>query len=155
MFFKVKRPAPRFTRQRFLRALKSPFAIVYHNIGLCLRLTVIAFAAEPELQRELDYVLKPIHPFTRSIVLFVVNGIWRYAKAIQSGLISVLLLHRRKNVSDLWENIDGTTISWSHNNRLSIESTDGLSTAFFHDLHVPIGTFKVCKSMAATSSVIE
>ncbi|RAL63519.1 hypothetical protein DID88_003939 [Monilinia fructigena] len=112
-----------------MRRLKSPFSTVYHKIGHCLKLFAIAFVAEPELQRELDYTMQSTPKYIRLIVMFLVTGIWSYAKFLQDVLMPMFLLHGRKNVETLWKQIRGTTVSLKRQ-KIMIESTGGASTAF-------------------------
>ncbi|QSZ30095.1 hypothetical protein DSL72_004615 [Monilinia vaccinii-corymbosi] len=109
--------------------LKLPFSTVYHTIGHCLKLFAIAFVAEPELQRELDYTMKSTPKYIRSSVMFLVTGIWSYANFLQDILMPMFLLHGRKNVDTLWKQIRGTTVSLKRQ-KIMIESTGGSSTAF-------------------------
>ncbi|KAM3074372.1 hypothetical protein ACMFMG_002820 [Clarireedia jacksonii] len=111
------------------KLLKVPFSTAYHNTGHFLKLFAIAFVAEPELQRELDYTLKSAPRYVRSAFLFVVTGIWVYTKAIQDIVMPAFLLHGRKNLSTLMAQITGTTVSLKRQ-KISIESTSGPSTAF-------------------------
>ncbi|EDO01996.1 hypothetical protein SS1G_04472 [Sclerotinia sclerotiorum 1980 UF-70] len=111
------------------RQLKSPFSKVYHTIGHCIKLFAIAFVAEPELQRELDYTMRSTPKYIRPIVMFLITGIWSYAKILQDLLMPMFLLHGRKNVETLWKQIRGTTVSLKRQ-KIMIESTGGSSTAF-------------------------
>lgn len=112
-----------------MRRLKSPFSTVYHTIGHCLKLFAIAFVAEPELQRELDYTMQSTPKYVRLIIMFLVTGIWSYAKFLQDILMPMFLLHGRKNVDTLWKQIRGTTVSLKRQ-KIMIENTGGASTAF-------------------------
>ncbi|KAI9650098.1 hypothetical protein NHQ30_000111 [Ciborinia camelliae] len=111
------------------RKLKLPFSTIYHTIGHCLKLFAIAFVAEPELQRELDYTMKSTPKYIRLSVMFLVTGIWSYARFLQDLLMPMFLLHGRKNVDTLWKQIRGTTVSLKRQ-KIMIESTEGSSTAF-------------------------
>jgi len=144
-FLRVRRPEPRFTSQKLLRGVKLPFGVVYHNIGMCIRLIATAFVAEPELQRELDYALNSAPAIIRSIVLFIITSVWRYTKCFQDATMWLFVLYKRRNVSDLWKHIGGTTISLVKHDRVSIQSADGSSTAFIHSHYGAAGTFTVCR----------
>ncbi|ATZ45868.1 hypothetical protein BCIN_01g05710 [Botrytis cinerea B05.10] len=119
----------RLTADLITKQLKWPFSKVYHTIGHCLKLFAIAFVAEPELQRELNYTMKSTPKYMRSIVMFLITGIWSYANFLQGILMPIFLLHGRKNVETLWKQIRGTTVSLKRQ-RIMIDSTGGSSTAF-------------------------
>lgn len=140
-------PIHKISSKIVIRALKTPFSVVYHTLGICLRLIAIAFVAEPELQRELNYVLQSADSSTRYIVLFFVTALWRYTKALQDAVMSIFLLHGsgRQNVKTLWKHIGGTTISLLSNDRISIESAEGTSTAFIHPPSSATNIFKVAQ----------
>jgi hypothetical protein len=141
-FLRVKPPIAKFTTRKILRSLKIPFSVVYHNLGVCLRLLAIAFVAEPEFQRELDYALHPTPMIIRHIILFLATGVWKYTKFLQDIVMPVFLLHGRKNVNTLWKHIGGTTVSLKRQ-RIAIENNEGLSTAFIHPPIDQSGTFEV------------
>ncbi|KAH9222558.1 glycosyltransferase family 4 protein [Leptodontidium sp. 2 PMI_412] len=141
-FLRVKPPVARFTARKFLRSLKVPFSASYHNLGVWLKLFAIAFVAEPEFQRELDCALKTYPRFPRGAILFFVTGVWKYTKFLQDLVMPLFLLHGRKNVTTLWNRIGGTTVSLKRQ-RIAMENTDGLSTAFIRPQCLEDGTFEV------------
>jgi hypothetical protein len=140
-FLRVKPPIAKFTMRKIGRTLKFPFSVVYHNLGVFLKLLAIAFVAEPEFQRELDYALHSTPMIIRDIIIFVATGIWKYTKFLQNLVMPIFLLHGRKNVATLWKHILGTTVSLKRQ-RIAIENNDGLSTAFIHSPSES-GTFEV------------
>ncbi|KAH8593367.1 glycosyltransferase family 4 protein [Bisporella sp. PMI_857] len=125
------------------RGLKTPFSSLYHNIGIGLKLIALAFVAEPELQRELDYALKPCPKILRSITMFMITSLWVYTKRLQNLVLPFFLLYGRGNVRTLWGRIGGTTVTIQKRQRISLESNAGLSTAFIHAPYGEAGTFKV------------
>jgi hypothetical protein len=141
-FLRVKPPIAKCTVRTILRKLKVPFSVVYHNLGICLKLLAIAFVAEPEFQRELDYALHSTPIIIRHIILFLATVVWKYTKFLQNIVMPIFLLHRRKNVTTLWKHIGGTTVSMKRQ-RIAIESNDGLSTAFIHSPSSESGTFEI------------
>ena len=140
-FLRVKPPIAKFTMKKIGRSLKVPFSAVYHNLGVCLKLFAIAFVAEPEFQRELDYALHSTPMIIRHIILFLATGVWKYTKFLHTMVMPIFLLHGRKNVTKLWKHIGGTTVSLKRQ-RIAIENNDGQSTAFIHSPSSD-GTFEV------------
>ena len=141
-FLKAKLPPARRSMTSFMPGLKTPFSVVYHNIGVCLKLVAIAFVAEPEFQRELDYALHSSPRIIRMIILFMATSIWKYTKTLQNLLMPMFLLHGRRNVSTLQERIVGTQITLKRQ-RIAIENTGGVSTAFIHSYCGGSGAFEV------------
>jgi hypothetical protein len=141
-FLRVKPPIAKFTLRKIGRSLKVPFSAVYHNLGVCLKLFAIAFVAEPEFQRELDYALHSTPIIIQHIILFLATGVWKYTKFLQNIVMPIFLLHGRKNVTTLWKHIGGTTVSLKRQ-KIAIENNDGQSTAFIHSPSNEDGTFEV------------
>jgi len=141
-FLRVKPSVARFTLRNVLRSLKVPFSASYHNLGIWLKLLAIAFVAEPEFQRELDFALHSHPRIIRRAVLFFTTGVWKYTKFLQNLVMPIFLLHGRRNVSTLWKRIGGTTVSLKRQ-RIAMENTDGLSTAFIRPSSAEDGTFEV------------
>jgi len=142
-FLNKSRSNRHFTSSSVLQRLKYPFSIVYHNTGVGLKLLALAFVAEPELQRELNYALQTTPSIIRNTVMFLITGIWVYTMTLQKLLLPVFLFHGRDNIKTLWGRIGGTTITMLKRQRILIESNDGTSTAFIHAPYGLAGTFKV------------
>lgn len=141
-FLKVKPTAPRFSTRLLLRSLKTPFSVVYHTTGVCLKLLAVAFVADPEFQREMDYAMRTSPRIIRTMILFLMTGVWKYSKLLQSLVMPLFLFHGRKDVKTLWNRIDGTTVTLKRR-RIVIENTEGLSTAFTHVMNAKTGTFNL------------
>ncbi|KAH7383582.1 glycosyltransferase family 4 protein [Cadophora sp. MPI-SDFR-AT-0126] len=141
-FLRVKPPVARFTVRKVARSLKVPFSASYHNLGTWLKLLAIAFVAEPEFQRELAFALHSNPRVIRGAVLYFITGVWKYTKFLQGLVMPIFLLHGRKNVITLWNRIGGTTVSLKRQ-RIAIENTDGISTAFIRPSAAENGTFEV------------
>lgn len=139
---RVKPPVPKLTYRNAVRLLKIPFSFGYHNLGVCMKLLAIAFVAEPEFQRELSCALQSNSKFVRNVIVFIATGVWNYTKLLQGIVMPIFLFHGRKNVTTLWNRIGGTTVSLKRQ-RIAIENTEGLSTAFIHSPFGQAGTFKV------------
>ncbi|KAJ5632892.1 Glycosyl transferasefamily 1 [Penicillium lividum] len=117
-----------------------PFSFIYNKLGLISKFIVIALVADPELQREFDHVTKPLPVAFRVPIVFVLNMVWVYSKAVQDFCLSLFLFHGRKNVERLWEESTGVTIHIKKS-RFIIQSLDGTLTAFRHESQD--GLFKV------------
>ncbi|POS88089.1 hypothetical protein EPUL_000337 [Erysiphe pulchra] len=111
------------------QAIKYRFISIYHNIGFFLKLLAISFVADPELQRELDYVLQNSNHVIRAITLFLLTNIWNYSKELQNILMPIFLLHQRKTIIKFWKNIGCTKLSLK-NYKILLENSKGYSSAF-------------------------
>lgn len=141
-FLRVIPPVANFTARKVLQSLKVPFSAIYHSLGICLKLFAIAFVAEPEFQRELNYALHRNPKIIRNVTLFFATGVWKYTRAIQTIVMPIFLLHGRKNVTTLWHRVGGTTVSLKRQ-RMAIENADGISTAFIHTANGEDRNFEV------------
>ncbi|KAF2017682.1 glycosyltransferase family 4 protein [Aaosphaeria arxii CBS 175.79] len=96
----------------------------------CIKFLILALVADPEYQRELDYMLRDQAWIIHWPITFFLNGIWSFCKFLQGIIIPTVLFHRRKNVAQLQSNMKGMkTILKS--NRVIIESLKGPSTCFW------------------------
>ncbi|RKF62390.1 putative glycosyl group 1 family protein [Erysiphe neolycopersici] len=118
-----------FSELSGLQALKYQFITIYRNIGFFLKLLAISFVADPELQRELDYVLQNSNHIIRAIMLFLLTNIWNYSKKLQNVLMPIFLLYQRKTIIKFWKNIGYTKLSLK-NYKILLENSKGHSTAF-------------------------
>lgn len=109
----------------------SMFSFIYIKVGLIGKFIVIALVADPEFQREIDNVTKSLPKIVRMPVVFLLNMVWIYAKAMQDFGLSLFLFHGRMNVQQLWKKTTSVTIHIKKN-RVTIENLDGTFTAFKH-----------------------
>ncbi|KAF7511371.1 hypothetical protein GJ744_004560 [Endocarpon pusillum] len=123
-----------------LTFLKKPFSYLYHTLGTGLKFFVIAMVAEPEFQREFDYSMSRKPAAFRVPMVFLLNGIWTYARFMQNLGLSFFLFHNRPDVQRLWEEAKGMSITLKRN-RVLIQSQSGTFTAFRHN--EPNGGFKL------------
>ncbi|KAJ6115000.1 hypothetical protein N7486_000778 [Penicillium sp. IBT 16267x] len=118
----------------------APFSFIYTKLGLISKFIMIALVADPEFQREFDHVTKSLPTIVRVPVVFLLNMVWVYAKAMQDFGLSLFSFHGRMNVQRLWKKTTGVTIH-IQKSRVSIENLDGTFTAFKHKC--PDGTLEV------------
>ncbi|KAI9733678.1 MAG: hypothetical protein M1834_003280 [Cirrosporium novae-zelandiae] len=76
----------------------------------CVKFFTFAMIAEPELQRELDYVLDEKPVIFRIPAKLFINFVWVYGKCTQRLALPFFLLHGREDVSCLWGDLRGTII---------------------------------------------
>lgn len=115
-----------------LLLLKKPFSFIYHTIGTIVKFFVIAMVADPEFQREFDFMVSNYPVYLRLPAIFLLNLVWVYAKLIQNIGLMFFLFHGRDNVKRLWEEAQGMTIN-SKRNRIVIQGLEGTFTAFKHE----------------------
>lgn len=115
-----------------LSSLKKPFSFIYHTVGIIIKFFVISMVADPEFQRELDFMMSDYPAFLRIPAVFLLNLVWAYAKLVQHIGLMFFLFHGRDNVKRLWEEAQGMTIT-SKRNRIVIQGLDGTFTAFKHE----------------------
>ncbi|KAJ5949879.1 hypothetical protein N7454_001463 [Penicillium verhagenii] len=106
---------------------------MFHSLNTIVKFTLICLVADPEYQRELNYVLRGqpiIFAYPISILL---NTLWSFCKLLQRILIPLVLVHGRENVSELYKATGGwkTTIE---KDRIVIESLTGPMTCFYRPL---------------------
>lgn len=118
-----------FSKFSYLQALKYQIVTIYQKIGFFLKLLAISFVADPELQRELDYVLHNSNHIIRAAALFLLTNIWNYSKKLQNILMPIFLLHQRKTIIKFWKNIGCTKLSLK-NYKILLENSKGYSSAF-------------------------
>jgi hypothetical protein len=112
-----------------LELIKRPIWRVFQVFIVCAKFFVISFVADPEFQRELDYMISGKPSFIRWPVTFFLNGLWNVCKMLQTIIYPFFLFHRRDKVSRLYTEMRGmkTVIGKS---KISIESLRGPSTCF-------------------------
>lgn len=114
-----------------LSLIRSPMSYVYHSLGSTVKFVAIAMVADPEFQREFDYVSQTLPTVCRVPAVLLLNMTWIYAKTMQDLGLSFFLLHGRKHVKQLWEETKGMTIHIKKS-RVIVQSLDGTFTAFRH-----------------------
>ncbi|RAL10682.1 glycosyltransferase family 4 protein [Aspergillus homomorphus CBS 101889] len=106
----------------------------------CIKFMVIALVADPEYQRELEFMLRGQPLFFAWPATVVLTAVWQFCKMLQRIIIPLVLVHGRDKVSTLYRNMQGwkTVI---YQNRVEMESLSGISTGFFRT--EPDGTLKL------------
>jgi glycosyltransferase involved in cell wall biosynthesis len=99
------------------------------KVRMCIKFLVLSLTADPEYQRELNYMIRTKPLLLHWPVALFLNGIWSFAKALQGLIIPLVLFHGRENVARLHSNMKGMkTVIEKH--RIVIESLSGPSTCF-------------------------
>ena len=141
-FLRVKNPVTRLSVRLLLRSLKTPFSVIYHTTGVVLKLLAVAFVADAEFQREIGCALLSNSKFVRTVTLFLMTRVWKYVKFLQDLLMPLFLFYGRRDIKTLWSRIDGTTVALKRQ-RIIIENTEGMSTAFIHVADTRAGIFEL------------
>src|SRR5204862_6693986 len=66
-----------------LGSLKFFVSRLHQKVQLCIKFLVLSLTADPEYQRELNYVIRGKIPFLRWPVTFFLNGFWSFCKMLQ------------------------------------------------------------------------
>lgn len=114
----------------FLRSPRKLFSRFFRGLNLCLKFLIISLTADPEYQRELDFVLREAHPVVRWPLMFFLNTIWSYCKFLQKILIPSVLFYKHDHVTKLEKLLKGTTTTLGKN-KMTTENFSGPSTWFW------------------------
>jgi hypothetical protein len=76
-----------------LDLIKLPIYQIHHALKFCIKFLVVSLVADPEFQRELDYVMSGKPLIIRWPVTFFLNGIWIFCKALQQFILPLILVH--------------------------------------------------------------
>lgn len=123
-----------------LASLKLNFNVCQQKTQACIKFFILSLTADPEYQRELDFVMRTKPLLLYWPVVFFLNTIWSCCKVLQNVILPVAMFHCRENVSRLYSNMHcmKTVIK---KDRVVIESLDGPSTCFM--TAQPDGTMKM------------
>ncbi|KAL2831504.1 hypothetical protein BDW59DRAFT_131293 [Aspergillus cavernicola] len=122
-------PPPIGANLRFIDALKLSFTRVRHGAKTCLKFIVISLVADPQYQRELEYMLRGQPLIFAWPATMLLNSVWWFCKLLQRILIPLVLLHGREKIAHLYKNTRGWK-TMIEKNRIVIESLNGLTTCF-------------------------
>lgn len=111
------------------QAFKRPFSYLYHELGFFIKFFVIALVADPEMHRELDFVMKDSNVLVRKIVITTLTAVWIYGKIFQDTMLAFFIFHGRPSVQKLWDDAKGMSVTLRRG-RIVVESLDGVFTAF-------------------------
>jgi glycosyltransferase involved in cell wall biosynthesis len=125
-----------------------PVLQVVHAVRITIKFFVVSIVADPEFQRELDYVIRDKSVIVRWPARLVLNGIWIYCKALQGLLLPHFMFYNREKIQTLRSNMKGIRTSIKRK-RVTIDGLRGPSTGFFKnqtngtvDFHHYSGTHK-------------
>lgn len=119
---------------------------LYLKIKSCVKFTVLSLVADPEYQRELDYMLRtqPLllsWPLKRCLAC-----IWSFCKVLQDLILPLVLvssmvlflvianmpqLHGRSRISSIYRSMKGQTVTLEKD-RITLDTLDGAFTCFMH-----------------------
>lgn len=101
----------------------------HQKVKMCIKFLVLSLTADPEYQRELDYMMRAKPLFVHWPLTFFLNGIWSFCKTLQGLIIPLVLFHGRENIAKLHSNMKGmkTVIE---KNKIVIETLNGPLTCF-------------------------
>ena len=111
-------------------ALKSAVSSVLHKVKISLKFLILSMTADPEYQRELDYVIHERPSILRWPVVFFLHSVWSYCKFLQGFLVPMVLFHGRDHVKKIQKLTEGMT-TVLEKNRIVTESFTGPSTWFW------------------------
>lgn len=138
-----KRPNPAgyiIQQPQQVSRLRMILSNIWYGIGAMIKYLVMAIVAEPDFQREFNYVMKNKPKFiSRPLILFL-NVVWIYARSLQDVALMFFLFHKRDNVERLWKETKGMTVDIKRD-RVIIQSPEGTFTAFKHP---EAGGFRLC-----------
>lgn len=112
-----------------LASFRLFFSRIRQRMQLCVKFLILSLVADPEYQRELNYMTRTTPLFLHWPVTLSLNGIWSFCKSLQRLIIPLALFHGRENISKLHSNIKGMKIVLEKH-RILIESLSGPSTCF-------------------------
>ncbi|RLL97776.1 hypothetical protein CFD26_103140 [Aspergillus turcosus] len=111
--------------------IRVTFMKFFQKIRTCIKFTVLSLVADPEYQRELNYILRGQSLVISWPVTWILTGIWSFCKAMQNLILPFVLLHGRDKVSALYKNMKGQK-TVLEKNRIVLESLNGVTTCFMH-----------------------
>ncbi|KAH8194643.1 hypothetical protein TruAng_011188 [Truncatella angustata] len=122
------------THEKYLLSVpKKPVSTLFRGFNLCVKFLVLSLTADPEYQRELDFVLRNTWPVVRWPLIFFLTTIWSYCKLLQNFLIPSVLFYRHEHVTKLQKLMRGTTTTLEKN-RLTTENFNGPASWFWTTL---------------------
>ncbi|RMZ78616.1 hypothetical protein DV738_g3716, partial [Chaetothyriales sp. CBS 135597] len=99
-------------------------------IRVAMKFFVVSIVADPEFQRELDYVINGKPWFVRYPATFVLDGIWIFCKTVQQIVLPTVLIKTRPKCAKLYKDMKGMQIVLERH-RVTIDSAGQPTTCFF------------------------
>jgi hypothetical protein len=65
---------------------------IYEALGWTVKILVVCLVADPELQRELDYITRSKHIVLRGFIKTVACGLWLYCKTLQRVILPFFIV---------------------------------------------------------------
>lgn len=100
------------------------------TLQTCIKFLVLSLTADPEYQRELDYMTHGLPSLLRMPLTLFLNGIWSFCRAMQRVIIPLVAFHRHESVSRILRNISGTKTT-IEKHRIVIQTFGSFSTCFW------------------------
>ncbi|KAJ9092274.1 hypothetical protein QFC21_006916 [Naganishia friedmannii] len=119
----------KYQNSRYIDICLDRFRQLFDGTRFAIKFLVISTVADPEYQRELNYVLEDKICLIRWPVKIFLGGMWLYAKTLQRVILPVFLLHSREFVRTLYKYMQGVKTVIKRT-RVVIESLDGPLTGF-------------------------
>jgi glycosyltransferase involved in cell wall biosynthesis len=113
----------------FSAPIKHLYARLCQQTDYAIKFFCLALTADPDYQRELDYVLKGQLFIIRWPITIALNLTWSLCKLLQRIVVPFALFHGRPNVARLSSNMKGMK-TVVEKKRITIESLAGNSTCF-------------------------
>jgi hypothetical protein len=118
------------SERKLIEIIRRPIYRLYQSLTFCIKFFIVTTVADPEYQRELDYLISTKPAFIRWPLTFFLDGLWNICKTLQEIVLPLFLFHGRENVYKLYTDMKGmkTVIK---KNKIVVESLKGPSTCFF------------------------
>jgi hypothetical protein len=65
---------------------------VYETLGWIVKILMVCLVADPEVQRELDYLIGDKHIVLRGPIKVITCGLWMYCKALQRVVLPFFIV---------------------------------------------------------------
>jgi glycosyltransferase involved in cell wall biosynthesis len=113
----------------FIHRLKLRSTRIGQTLNVCTKFLMVMLVADPEFQRELNYLMSSKSWFIRSSLPYVLNSIWLFCHFLQTHILPLVLLHGNEEVSKLYRRMKGVTTT-IESYRIIVEGLNGPSTCF-------------------------
>lgn len=114
------------------RMIPDPIIRIHQMIRVSMKFFIVAITADPEFQRELDYVLSTKPRFVRWGLAIWLDGLWMFCRALQNIVIPAVQIQGRPHIVKLQKGMKGTKVTLHKNSRIVVESGEGDYTCFFN-----------------------